>query len=318
RSEHVDVHSFNFSPAGTQEREYGAALARAAGTTHEGHDDGDRIDSHLSITIANARVRSTAPVKLLVERPHLIWSGDGGSVTLGHVYLRPAIIARAMAGDVGGVADAYLEAEHGYVPPRLVRSRVAQRMAAAPREGVIAELERLKTHDLSQTFYLFLMHNDQHRHLHRHFELMDEHRVEFQLPFFDSEFVAIIASIPIEARLYHAFYVTWLKEFPEYVWRTPWQAYPGHVPCPIPSTRPLAYQWDRSVLAAKRRQIRRTTLRRAMATLAAPRFASAFMKRHVLAIATMLHASGLRQYDELIEAAYTMQQHWDVTEPPSS
>ena len=318
RTDNVEVHSFNFSPGGTEDREYGAELARAAGTTHESHDVDDPIDSRWSMMIATASAQSTATIKSRMERPRLMWSGDGGSVTLGHVYLRPKIMARAVAGDVGGVADEYLEAEHGYVPLRLLRSSVAPRMAAAPREGVIAEMERLEADDLSQTFYLLLMHNDQHRHLHHHFEGIDEHRVELQLPFFDSEFVAIIASIPIEARLYHAFYVSWLEEFPAYVSRTYWQAYPGHVPCPIPATKVLAYQWDPYVVAAKRATIRRKTLRRALATLTAPRFATGVMKRHVLALAAVLHASGLKNYDYLINAADTIQKHWDVTISPPS
>ena len=313
REEQIDVHSFNFSPEGTQDREYGAVLAGVAGTTHESHDVDDPIDSRWSMMISQARARSTAAIKSRVERPQVIWSGDGGSVTLGHVYLRPKIMARAAVGDVGGVADAYLEAEHGHVPLRLLHSAVALRMAAAPRAGVIAELERLTAADLSQTFFLFLMHNDQHRHLHHHFEGIDEHRVELQLPFFDSEFVAVIASIPIEARLYHAFYVSWLKEFPAYVSETYWQAYPGHVPCPVPPTTALAYQWDPSVFAAKRALIRRKTLRRAVATLTSPRFAGRLMKRTVLAVASVLHASRVANFDYLVDAANTIQKHWDVT-----
>ncbi len=313
RSENVEVHSFNFSPEGTEDREYGAALAQVAGTTHESHDVDDPIDSRWSMMIATAHGRSAATIKSRVERPQVMWSGDGGSVTLGHVYLRPKIMARAAAGDAGGVADEYLEAEHGYVPQRLLTAAVAPRMAAAPREGVLAELERLETGDLSQTFYLFLMHNDQHRHLHHHFEGIDEHRVELQLPFFDSAFAAIIASIPIEARLYHAFYVSWLDEFPDYVSKTYWQAYPGHVPCPIPPTKALAYQWDPSVLAAKRALIRRKAMRKAWATLRSPSFASGLMKRSVLAVAAVMHTLGLSNRDYVIDAADTIQKHWDVT-----
>jgi hypothetical protein len=313
RSDNVDVHSFNFSPEGTEDREYGAALAQVAGTTHESHGVDDPIDSRWSMMIANAHAKSTAAIKSRVERPRVMWSGDGGSVTLGHVYLRPKIMERAAAGDVGGVADEYLEAERGYVPLRLLQPSIVSRMAAAPRSGVIAELERLSAGDLSQTFYLFLMHNDQHRHLHHHFEGIDEHRVELQLPFFDSEFAAIIASIPIEARLYHAFYVSWLNEFPEYVSKTYWQAYPGHVPCPIPPTKALDYQWAPSVLAAKRALIRRKTLRRAWATLRSPNFASGLMKKYVLSLAAAVHWSKLSNRDYVIDAADTIQKTWDVT-----
>ncbi|MEP6998838.1 MAG: asparagine synthase-related protein [bacterium] len=318
RNDDVDVHSFNFSPEGTEDREYGAALAQVAGTTHESHGVDDPIDSRWSMMIANAHAKSTAAIKSRVERPQVMWSGDGGSVTLGHVYLRPTIMERAAAGDLDAVADEYLQAEHGYVPLRLLQPSIVPRMAEAPRNGVIAELKRLHAGDLSQTFYLFLMQNDQHRHLHHHFEGIDEHRVELQLPFFDSEFAAIIASIPIEARLYHAFYVSWLNEFPEYVSKTYWQAYPGHVPCPIPPTKALDYQWAPSVLAAKRALIRRKTMRRAWATLRSPNFASSLMKKYVLSVAAAVHWSTLSNRDYVVDAADTIQKTWDVTMSHSS
>ena len=312
RSENVGVHTFNFSPAGSEDREFGAALARIAGTTHEEHEVDPPIDPQWSAMIAKARHRSSAAIKTDVNRPHMVWSGDGGSVGLGHVYMRPAIVERCLTGDVEGAAAAYIEAERAVLPERLLRPSMVSQMAAAPKAGVVDELSRLATNELLQTFYLFLMQNDQRRHLVRHFEDIDQHRVELLLPFFDMEFLALVASIPIEERLYHKFYVTWLDEFPDYVRTTYWQAYPGHVACPVPNTKVLGYQWDPSVMAAKRAQLRRTTLRSAVTTLFAPRFASALMKRHVLALATIAHASGLRNYDYIVRAARMIQEHWSA------
>ena len=309
RSEEMALHTFNFSPPGSEDREYGAQLAHAAGTAHEELEADAPLDPGWSAMLANARQRSSSPVKARVERPHCVWSGDGGSVGLGHVYLRQPVVAQCSANDPDGVVRAYLAGERGTVPVGLLRDDVKAEMSGAPARGVRAELSRVDAGELTQTFYLFLMQNDQRRHLHRHFEEMDEHRLELLLPFYDAEFLAIIASVPIEWRLYHAFYVRWLANFPPYVLATRWQAYPGHVPCPVPATRELGYQWAPAFTAAKRSAIRQGTLEKGLQALFAPRFASDIMKRGALALATAVHASRLRNYDYLLNAAAAIQRH---------
>ncbi len=313
RSERMDVHTFNFSPPGSEDREYGAQLARAAGTTHEELEMDAPVDPGWSAMIANARQRSTASIASRVERPQVVWSGDGGSVGMGHVYLRPPVVERCAANDPDGAVAAYLAAERGTVPVGLLVEGVRAEMSSAPVRGVRAELATLDAGELTQTFYLFLMQNDQRRHLHRHFEEIDQHRLELLLPFYDSDFLAIIASVPVASRLYHAFYVKWLAHFPTYVLGTRWQSYPGHVPCPVPPTKELGYQWAPEFTATKRRAVRRSTLRMGLATLFASSFASSLMQRRKLVLATAAHASGLRNYDYLFRAAAAIQRHWQFS-----
>jgi asparagine synthase (glutamine-hydrolysing) len=312
RASNVAVHSFNFARPNTEDRVYGAALARAAGSVHEEALMDDEIDVRWSSMIANARVASSRPIKALVERPGLIWSGDGGSVGLGHVYIRPRMVQLSERGDLEGLAEAYVEAERAVVPRRLLADDVEPLMTAAPRQGVMEELNRLRTPDLLQTFYFMLLHNDQHRHLHNHFENVDLHRIELQLPFFDAEFLSTIVEIPIQARLYHHFYNAWLSRFPPYVSTIYWQAYPGHESCPIPRGQDLAYQWDPSFNAAKRRTARRQTVRIAFETLRSSTFARGMMKRSTLTAAALLQQLGLREMDHIIYAARAIQHCWDV------
>ena len=78
------------------------------------------------------------------------------------------------------------------------------------------------------------MANDQFRHLHHHYEFIDEYRCELMTPFFDSDFLRYLLSIPIDRFLGHAFYYNWMERFPASVREVPWQAYPGHLPCPLP------------------------------------------------------------------------------------
>lgn len=310
RSSGVEVHTFNFSRPGTQDREFGARLARAAGTVHEEHTVPNPDDPRWSQMIADARASSTATIKSRVEHPQQVWSGDGGSVGLGHVYMRPASVERSLAGDVGGVAEAYLAAERATLPMRLLQPAIAPHMSGALKTGVVEELERLASYELSQSFWLFLMENDQRRHLFQHFEDIDQHRTELQLPFFDFDFLAVIASVPIEARLYHAFYVAWLREFPDYVSGTSWQAYPGHVPCPVSEDGPSA-QWDLAARAASLGP-RRRSVKAVGRMLLSSGFAGSVMKRHALGLAAAMHRLGVRDFGYLIHAAETIQGHWDV------
>ena len=45
-------------------------------------------------------------------------------------------------------------------------------------------------------YHLYLMNNDQRRHLHHHFENIDRYRAEFMMPFYDAEFVKLMLSVP--------------------------------------------------------------------------------------------------------------------------
>jgi hypothetical protein len=282
-------------------------LARAAGTLHEELKVDDEIEVRWSSLVADACAKSQNPIRTLLEKPRLIWSGDGGSVGLGHVYIRPDIERLCREQNLEGAAQAYVHSERAYVPKRLLTPRAAAEMLEAPLRGVIEELTRLRTDDLLQSFYLMLMHNDQHRHLFRHFEEIDLHRIELELPFFDAEFLAVIMSVPIEDRLYHRFYHQWLQFFPDYVAGTYWQPYPGHVPCPVPRKGGLAYQWDASVKASKRRAAWRRSSRFAIEALLTRRFASDVMRWRTLALASFLHITRLREMDHIIYAARAIQ-----------
>ena len=50
--------------------------------------------------------------------------------------------------------------------------------------------------------------------------------------------------LPSAPFLEHRFYMDWLAQFPNGLNTVPWQAYPGHVPCTLPSPPGLKYQWD--------------------------------------------------------------------------
>ncbi len=65
--------------------------------------------------------------------------------------------------------------------------------------NVLAEIRRYPCTDKGRQLYLFLLINDQRRHLYKHFESIDEHGLEFLTPFFDSVFLRTVAATPVTA-----------------------------------------------------------------------------------------------------------------------
>lgn len=315
RERGATVHTFNFALPGTQDRDYGARLASAAGTVHHECDVGDPVDTRWSSIMADAIASTGLESAGSVERPQCAWSGDGGSVGLGHVYMRAPVVAELAAGDIDGAIGAYVASERAYVVSRALQPRIATALESLPHRSVREELEQIHSQNLLQRFYLFLMLNDQHRHLSRHFEDIDVHRLELQLPFFDSDFLSVISSVPPGLRLYHRLYVRWLEHFPSYVRSIPWQAYPGAVPCPVEDTDAarLAYQWDEGVTAAKRAMRRRVMTREVSGILRSGDFAGPLMRRHYLRLVNFIHATGLRDYHYVLDAARTYQHYWRIS-----
>lgn len=91
--------------------------------------------------------------------------------------------------------------------------------------------------------FLFLLTNDQRKHLYDVYEDLDLHRLEYQLPFFDGDLLEFICGIPVDYRNNHRFYTDWFSVFPETTRMVPWQTYPDHVECPLPIPENLSYQW---------------------------------------------------------------------------
>src|SRR5260370_23796037 len=163
-----------------------------------------------------------------VERPRLVWSGEGGSVLLGHVHLSEEIVKLMRAGRTDDAIDEYLQREQAHVPAKLFKPQIVCALRDVIKQGIREELNKLRTDDPGRAFYLFLIQNDQRRKLARHFENIDQHRLEFQLPFFDCEFLLSVIAPPIDLCLRHRFYVKLLAPFPAAVTAGPWQTYPTH------------------------------------------------------------------------------------------
>lgn len=311
RDKNIRVHTFNFARPHTQDQVFGLEFAQAMGTIHEEipKSPGDLVPDYSSLmaevwAAANSRSGASA------ERPAIVWSGEGGSVALGHVHLTEEMVSLMRAGEIDTVINEHLRRESAQVSPKMFSSKASDILSRAINDGLREELNLFHSHDPARNFYFHLLLNDQHRKLAKHFENIDLHRLEFQLPFFDSSFLELIASIPIDLCLRHRLYVKWLSLFPPPVTSVAWQVYPGHQPCPVPVTDRLAYQWADEYQSAERKTQKRRVLKQASELLSAVDFPGEILNKTNLRLAAWLHATGLRDYQYLIGPAWTYHSYW--------
>ena len=247
RQHRAAVNTLNFAPLHSQDLLFGAQLAKALGTNH--------LELAMPPASVDSKVPSVMPQwiaynesgGLVADRPRLVWSGDGGSVGLGHVFLTDAMIDAIEDGDVPGAIDLLLAEHMSRVPRRLLPAKRAKRLAQIPSDGLRETLDKIRGSSPGRRLHVLLMLTDQRRHLHSHFERIFDHQCELHLPFFDRGFLECLFSYPVRPFVGHRFYNKWLELFPEAVRVVPWQAYPGHEPCRLPVPPDLIYQWDASV-----------------------------------------------------------------------
>lgn len=245
RELHVNVVTANFAPQGSQDQVFGQLIADALGTHHTHLPKGktrndDSYHKHSTKNWIDSEVFQSQNPK----KPNVIWSGDGGSVGLGHVYQNSELISYAREKDLDKAKQVFFDYNQWGIFPKLLKYPLASLLKKLFAEGVQSELDSIQPEDPGRLFYLFLLLNDQRRHLFVHFEDIDLDRIEFELPFFDANFITAIVQQPIDRFLRHAFYLDWLVHFDPKVMAIPWQAYPGHVPCPLPLSENLEYQWE--------------------------------------------------------------------------
>jgi Asparagine synthase (glutamine-hydrolyzing) len=305
RASDVSVHTFNFALPCTQDYIFGNEFAEKSGTLHEAipKEQGDQTPDYSSLLArvwqASAK-RETNPV----ERDSLVWSGEGGSVAFGHVHLSRAIVEHMRAGRTDEAIETFLRDEGMSVTRRLLQPDVDKAVGQSLHEGIREELAELHCQDPARSFYLFLMLNDQRRKLAAHFENLDLHRLEFQLPFFDAEFLSLVVSLPVELCLGHKFYTKWLELFPAVVTQVAWQTYPGHEPCPLPAPQGTAYQWDDDYQKTQLAVLKRELMKQSSSMLSARDFPKEILRKNYLRLASLIYQAGLRDYSYVIESAW--------------
>jgi hypothetical protein len=145
------------------------------------------------------------------------------------------------------------------------------------------------------------MFNDQRRKLEGLQANADLIRAEMLMPFFDMEFLSLITAAEIDLFIGHKIYMDWLRLFQPPVYSTPWQAYPDHIPCPIPVPADLEYQWTRKSSPPPR--ARRLAWRMLWQSLRPLTFQGWLLRRHIVLAAAILTLLRCGNYDYLLGSA---------------
>ncbi|HED38209.1 MAG TPA: hypothetical protein ENI76_08190 [Ignavibacteria bacterium] len=238
------LNTFNFATEQSQDGVLAQLYAEKLHSNHYETKEKKRSFSNLSQSIADASKHVFESSVNSPKYPHLVWSGDGGSVSAGFVYLNKEIILLLNENKVEEAVECFLSSNNIGLPFRFFSAAYKDSMKSLLKNNICKELAALKNVETDRKLYLFLMFNDQRRHLHLHFETIGKHKTEFLLPFFDANFLRIMFSISMEDGLYHGFYMKWFEKFPVFASETPWQTYPKHEQCPLKMPENLSYQWD--------------------------------------------------------------------------
>jgi hypothetical protein len=183
--------------------------------------EGTWFRSHLASYLRELNVDSG----IQLTRPRVLWSGDGGSVGAGAVYLDEEMLTAARTrGDRYGLELLFPQRPLEKIFTRDYRSRVR---SVFP-DSLVTEMQSISCEDRGNALFLFLLLNDQRRHMEDIYEQIDLWKMDYNMPFYDGDFCTHLYSVPIDQRLRHVFYNQWLKFFPDPVHKTPWQVYPGH------------------------------------------------------------------------------------------
>lgn len=301
-AEGARVYTFNFSPPRTQDQVFALQYAERSGAIH--HETPAGANPNWSAIMADAWRASPRRAERMPERPNVVWTGEGGSVGLGHVYITPEIVDALRGGDTPGAIEYFLRQQKKSLLSKILDPAVASRLRGHLQKRLICELKDIRYPDPVRAFYIFLNLNGPRRHLVNHFETIDQHRLEFQVPFYDSEFLEYLTALPVDPCLYHRFYVDWLSLFDSAVREIPWQAYPGHVPSIVPVPDDLPDQWGGSA-GGYRSDSDRELVELAGKMLSAPDFPGRVMNKGYLRLMFWATRLGVRDYGYALKAGLT-------------
>lgn len=315
RDLNVKVHSFTFSLSKQQDAVFGEQFAKKAGTFHTQKYTDIRtsdIDRTLPMRMADALYKLDSSIIDSIDRPKIAWSGDGGSVGVGYVYMNREIVELMRGDRYIHAIENYMDSIGGPITKALFRKNYASLITGFSKRGILEEFDNIHCPDQARLFHIFLLLNDQRRHLSRHYEDIDLYRYEYHLPFFDGDFLSYILKCSVDSFLYHRFYTKWLDYFPSVVKSVPWQAYPGHEPCPLPIPEGLRYQFQPEHFKDLQEQQKKQRIKFATDLLRAKDFPSDIISKKRFRLATMAYRTGIKNYGYVMNTANIFYKYWQI------
>jgi len=243
-----NIHSANFAPQGTRDLVFGEMASASIGTTHF-HYPIDNPEKDLAAETIHAWQIADPEHSFFFRKNPIVWSGDGGSVGLGHVYLTDRMSLLAAKNEFGATAELFCKENKNHVPFRLFKDKSTMSRFV---ERIASSMSKYGTRNAERAPYYFLMLNDQRRHMDRHYESFHERGFDFSLPFFDKRLLSLVSSLPANWVNNHRLYDKMFNLIGGSLTATVWQTYPGHIPCPIRSPQNLIDQWERSFYPEKK------------------------------------------------------------------
>jgi asparagine synthase (glutamine-hydrolysing) len=240
----LEVHSLNISWRGSQDEVFANAYAAKLGLKH--HYVERPLEEAGNSLAQRLHVLMTEKAALCVDLPSTarqLWSGNGGSLGLGHTKMSPQVTKLLKDGDVANAARQFLKTFNCGLSGTLLRGPLAQWAENLPYENLMAQLRQIDCAERSRALYIFRMENDQRRLLAFHMEQLDLVPFEWIEPLFDPEVLRIVCQLPMEFCIRHHMYHEWLKRFPPEILSMAWQVYPGHEPCPVAAPAGAFNQW---------------------------------------------------------------------------
>ncbi|MBF0188745.1 MAG: hypothetical protein HQL50_12545 [Magnetococcales bacterium] len=311
----IAVRTHTFAWENSLDRLLSAQYADALGIDHQGRSSPEGLTGEEIPMLVRTLLDTEPEEQPAPDRPNLIWSGDGGSVGCGHVYLTPEIVEASRRNDLPGIITGWRKRHPASLPRKAFTDPFWQRIASWPEQGLLRTLTEISPRSNDRRFYLFLLFNDQRRHLTYHHEHIDRVRLEFLLPFFDPDFLRLWAALPMDAALGHRYYHRWLDCFPSVIKEIPWQDYSfaGHLPCPLPLPEEGRLQWAQGD-ASRDRAFRRKDLEKAARLMAMKPFPTSLFRKNRLRIAQVLTRWGIRDYRYLFRMTDTISRYWQRCE----
>jgi len=304
RSRDVSVHSFTFAVEGTQEQQFSRAFAQAAGTVHTEILQRAQVRPHWSELMSEALKTSSAGARTGVERPRVIWSGSGGGELLSGVLVSWGVLDALRKSDMQGAFDQAALAHSWNLPRRLLKAAVYRDLAGLTEAGFSEGMDEFRADDRGRSYEVFQLVRGLRPHFERHFEDIDLHRLELQLPFLDGDMLQQAMRAPLNSRLRHVLYHRWIGKLPSVMCSVPWQTYPDHEPCSVPQWPHAGLaQWDHQHAARMRRLLRMEVGRIGLKLASATTFPDRLLRRSVLVGASIAHMTGQRDCEHVVRAA---------------
>lgn len=225
-----EVVTFNFAAADSLDSKLSAMYSKHIGTEH--YDEPTFALYYPNFSMLSRTFLNKLPGQTN-NSPQAVWTGDDGSISIGLVYLRRNLLNQINTLDAEQVSNFLCNAAR-VLPPRMFKRNCFDELRRLAVEGASQFLIGLGDLDHSAKYYCFLMLNRVARMFDEHYETAHLHRIFRCMPFLDTRTIEPVLSADLPAASEHRLYFDFSREVSKQILAIPWQAYPGHEPCPLP------------------------------------------------------------------------------------